>query len=183
MLPLRLQVEFFFACSRPLLVAGNPWHSLLVAVSFQFLPPLSHDFFFYLFISVCLSFWFSSSCEGCIYIRLRFSLPYSSMILSQLIKCVTALLPNIVMFLGSRKDMKIWGCYPISTRTFLSFFLFLGGGSCPWHMKVPRLEAELKLQSLAYTTATATPDLSRVCNRHHSSWQHQILTSLSEARN
>ena len=29
-------------------------------------------------------------------------------------------------------------------------------------MEVPRLEVELELQLLAYTTATATPDLSHV---------------------
>ena len=34
----------------------------------------------------------------------------------------------------------------------------------------------------AYTTATATPDPSRVCNLHHSSQQRQILNPLSEAR-
>ena len=31
-------------------------------------------------------------------------------------------------------------------------------------------------------TATATWDPSRVCDLHHSSWQRQILNSLSEAR-
>ena len=35
---------------------------------------------------------------------------------------------------------------------------------------------------LAYTTATATWDLSHVCNLHHCSWQHQILKPLSGAR-
>ena len=37
-------------------------------------------------------------------------------------------------------------------------------------------------QLLAYATATATPDPSHLCDLHHSSWQHQILDSLSEAR-
>ena len=36
-------------------------------------------------------------------------------------------------------------------------------------------------QLLAYTTATATPDLSRVCHLHHSSRQCWILNSLNEA--
>ena len=49
-------------------------------------------------------------------------------------------------------------------------------------MEVPRLEVELELQLLAYTTATATQDLSHVCDLHRSSWQHQILNPLSEAR-
>ena len=35
----------------------------------------------------------------------------------------------------------------------------------------------------AYTRAIATPDPSRVCNPHHSSWQRRILNPLSEAGN
>ena len=34
----------------------------------------------------------------------------------------------------------------------------------------------------AVATATATPDLSCICNLHHGSWQRQILNPLSEAR-
>jgi len=49
-------------------------------------------------------------------------------------------------------------------------------------MEVPRLGVELELQLLAYTTATATLDLSCICNLHHSSWQHRILNPLSKAR-
>ena len=51
-----------------------------------------------------------------------------------------------------------------------------------WYMEVPRLGVESKLQLLVYTTATATLDRSRVCDLHHSSWQHRILNPLSEAR-
>ena len=50
------------------------------------------------------------------------------------------------------------------------------------HMEVPRLGVELELQLLAYATATATQDLRCVCDVHQSSGQHQILNSLSEAR-
>ena len=49
-------------------------------------------------------------------------------------------------------------------------------------MEVPRLGVKSELQLPAYTTATATPDLSSVCNLHHSSWQSQILNLLNEAR-
>ena len=49
-------------------------------------------------------------------------------------------------------------------------------------MKVPRLGDESKLQPPAYTTATATPDLSHICNLHHSSWQRWILKPLSKVR-
>ena len=50
-------------------------------------------------------------------------------------------------------------------------------------MEVPRLGVKLELewQLLVYATGTATPDLSHVCNLHHSSWQHQILKPLSKA--
>ena len=63
---------------------------------------------------------------------------------------------------------------------FYLFIVFLG--LHPRHMEVPRLGVKLELQVLAYTTATAMPDLSCVCNSHHSSWQHQILNPMSEAR-
>ena len=49
-------------------------------------------------------------------------------------------------------------------------------------MEVPRLRDELELQLLAYSTATAMPELSRVCSLHHSSQELWILNPLSEAR-
>ena len=50
------------------------------------------------------------------------------------------------------------------------------------HMEVPRLGAESELQLPAYTTATATQDPCHVCDLHNTSWQCQIINSLSEAR-
>ena len=47
------------------------------------------------------------------------------------------------------------------------------------HMEVPRPGFELELQLLA--TATATTDLSCICDLHHSSWQHRILNPLGGA--
>ena len=64
---------------------------------------------------------------------------------------------------------------------FLVFLPFLG--PLLWHMEVLRLGVELELQPLAYTKATTTQDLSCVCGLQHSSWQHQILNPLIEARN
>ena len=60
------------------------------------------------------------------------------------------------------------------------FFYFLGLHLR--HMEVPRPRAESELQQPAYTTTTATPDPSRVCNLHHSSQQRWILNPLLEAR-
>ena len=45
-------------------------------------------------------------------------------------------------------------------------------------MEVPRLGVESELQLLAYDTAAATWDPSRICD---SSWQPWILNPLSEA--
>ena len=49
-------------------------------------------------------------------------------------------------------------------------------------MEVPRLGVESELQLLAYTTATATRDPSRVLDLHHSSQKCRILNPLSEDR-
>ena len=60
------------------------------------------------------------------------------------------------------------------------FFFFLGPN--PRHMEIPRPWIEPELKLLAYTTATATQDLSHVCNLQHRSLQRQIPEPLSEAR-
>ena len=49
-------------------------------------------------------------------------------------------------------------------------------------MEGPGLGVESELQLPAYTTATATPDPSHICDLHHSSQQRRILNLLSEAR-
>ena len=48
-------------------------------------------------------------------------------------------------------------------------------------MEVPRLVAESELQLPVYTTATATPDASLVCDLHHSSRKCRIPDPLMEA--
>ena len=55
-------------------------------------------------------------------------------------------------------------------------------GPHPWHVEFPRLEVDLELQLLVYTTATAMQDLSCVCNLRPSSRQYQISNPLSKAR-
>ena len=58
--------------------------------------------------------------------------------------------------------------------SFFFFFFFLG----PYlqHMEIPGLGVVLKLQLLAYTSATARQDLSHICDLYHSSQWCQILT-------
>ena len=73
-----------------------------------------------------------------------------------------------------------WELLCIILFYFALFSSFLGPHL--WYMKVPSLTPELELQLLIYTTATAMPDPSCVCDLHHSSWQHKIINSLSKAR-
>ena len=89
---------------------------------------------------------------------------------------------------------KEWGKFSLSTYciqalvyllSYLFIYLFLSFvflGLYLRHMELPRLGVESELQPPAYITATATWNLSHVCNLHHSSWQRQILNTLSEAR-
>ena len=69
----------------------------------------------------------------------------------------------------------------VHIHSIVFFWLFLGPHL--WHMEVPRLGVNLtsELQLLAYTTATAMPDLSRISDLHHSSWQCRILNPLRRA--
>ena len=49
-------------------------------------------------------------------------------------------------------------------------------------MEIPRLGVQSELPLQAYTTATATRDLSCICDVHRSSQQHWALNPPSRAR-
>ena len=76
----------------------------------------------------------------------------------------------------------MWCRLPFSFLIFSFFFFFVFLGPHLQQMEVPRLGVELELQSLVYTTATATWDPSCICNLCHSLWQCGILNPLSKAR-
>ena len=61
----------------------------------------------------------------------------------------------------------------------INFFLFFFSLLHLWHMEVPRLGMDSKLQLQAYTTVWATPDPSCICDLCRSLRQCQILNSLS----
>ena len=69
------------------------------------------------------------------------------------------------------------------TVIFFFFFFFFFKGLHLWHMEVPRSGVKSELQLLACVTATATRDLSRICDVYHGSRQCQIFKPLSKARN
>ena len=57
----------------------------------------------------------------------------------------------------------------ISPNSKIFFFFFFLGPHL-WHMEVPRLGLESELQLPAYTTATATRDLSHICPGPEPPW-------------
>ena len=66
---------------------------------------------------------------------------------------------------------------------FIYLFIYcLFSAASAQHMEVPRLGAKSELLLLVYTRASARPDLSCICDLHHSSWQGQILNPLIKAR-
>ena len=69
---------------------------------------------------------------------------------------------------------------PVCLFSFF-FFFFAFFGPHLWHMEVPRGGVKSELQLPAHTTATATPDPSRIRDLPHSSRQRRILNPLSEA--
>ena len=71
---------------------------------------------------------------------------------------------------------------PVLQLLYLFIYLFLLFRAAPVAYEVPRPGIESALQLLPYHTATATPDLSLVCDLHLSLQQHGILNSLSKAR-
>ena len=85
-------------------------------------------------------------------------------------------IPHLIHFIY---QAIVWGT--LSKYIQHLFFSFLG-----LHlrrmMEVPRLGVESEVQLLAYTTSIASPDLSRICDLHHSSRQCRILNTLSKAR-
>ena len=60
---------------------------------------------------------------------------------------------------------------------YVSIYLFLSFlGLHLQHVEVPRLRVKSELQLLAYATATATSDLSCVCDLHHRSGNARSVT-------
>ena len=104
------------------------------------------------------------------------------------------LIPSIWKFSGWGLNLRLWSqilnplyhsrnsgnLFLIFILVFIYFFAFLG--PYPQHMEMPRLGVESELLLLPYARDTATPDLSHICNLHHSSWQRQVLNPLSGAR-
>ena len=70
----------------------------------------------------------------------------------------------------------------VGTFVFIFFIFFFFLRLYLWHMEVPRLGVKSELQLQAYTTTTAIPDLSCICDLCHSLRQCQFLNPLNEAR-
>ena len=81
---------------------------------------------------------------------------------------------------SSQEEDSSQRCRAMGAYYYFCFFCFLGPHL--QQMEVPRLGVKSELQLPGYTTATATPDLSHICNLHHSLQQCWILNLLSKAR-
>ena len=68
---------------------------------------------------------------------------------------------------------------PKETQFLLFCFVFRATGAAYGSSLV---RGQLELQLPAYTTGTAMPDLSRICDLNHSSRERQILNPLNGAR-
>ena len=76
----------------------------------------------------------------------------------------------------------------VSSLTFKSliqfevFVCFLPFRTTPTAYGVSQAKGQIGATVVSLHTATATQDLSHICNLHQSSWQCRILNLLSEAR-
>ena len=68
-----------------------------------------------------------------------------------------------------------------NTTSQLAFLFFLFTTSCAAYRSY-QARGLMRAASEAYNIATATPDLSRICDLHHNLQQYQILNPLTEAR-
>ena len=89
-------------------------------------------------------------------------------------------LPTGPNHLLTRTSFLDW--YVISSLFFFFFFFFCFLEPPLQHMEVPKLGVKWELQLMAYARATATQDLSCVCDLHHSLQWRWILYPLSKAR-
>ena len=101
--------------------------------------------------------------------------------------CIYIYIYVLVLSTWTRSSDTLVSMSTPSTQILVSFcfvlFLFLSfQGHTQGIWSFPRLGVELELHLLAYVTATATQDLSPLCNLHHRSQQHQILNLLIRAR-
>ena len=84
---------------------------------------------------------------------------------------------------GMGKWISSYSLWFFNLFIFILFVYFYFWGPKSGHMELPRLGLESKPQLPAYATATATQDLSHVCDLYHRSPQCWVLNPLSEARN
>ena len=89
---------------------------------------------------------------------------------------------GVPLRLSRLKIQVVTAAAPVTAVAQFFFFFFVFLGATPGAFEVPRLGVQSELQLLVYTAATATWDLSCVCDLHPSSWQHRILNPLSKSR-
>ena len=112
--------------------------------------------------------------------RVEVASPRQLALLHNLLRSFPGIIGNCPLFLAGEHQGKGKSLQVGRWQVLFCFVLFLG--LHPWSMEVSSLGVELELQLPAYTTATAMPDPSHICDLYHSSQPHQIPTPLSKAR-
>ena len=97
--------------------------------------------------------------------------------------CACLHTPSSFLDVGPRVFFSNTGSLVGSCLLSFFFFFFCFLGPYLWHMDASRLGLQLELQLLAYTTATATPDPSQICDLCHSLWQRWLLNPPSKGWN
>ena len=110
----------------------------------------------------------------------------STEVLCPFSKCVVIVVLLSLLLLSCINFLYILDVNPVPDKCFAHIFptpvFFVFWGPYLQHTGVPRLGVESELYPPAFATATATQDLSLICDLHSSSRQHWILRLLSEAR-
>ena len=109
----------------------------------------------------------------CLFLSDFFHLVWSSLGLSMLLQC-----QYCILFNGWIIFRCVYIPQPLGLQVFFGFFF----RATPTAHGGYQARGLTELQLPAYTTATAMPDLSHICDLHHSLWQCQILNLLSEPR-
>ena len=135
-----IQIFYPFLIGWVIIVLCISWVTHLWDICFAIFFPIP-------WIAFSISWWCPSKHK--FLILMRFSLPIFFLLLMLLV-------------------LHLRNLHLIQDHEDLHLFLFLGPHLR--HLEKSSLRVQSELQLPAYPTATATPDLSQVCDLHHSSW-------------
>ena len=97
---------------------------------------------------------------------------------------ILQLLPSLIIY-ALHLEIKLYKLNLQASLSFFSFLFFFFFGllrAAPVAYRDSQARGQIGALAVGLHTVILTPDLSHVCDLHHSSQQHRILNPLSEAR-